>query len=371
MSGQVYRAVAEDSVDAVFIACGTATVFANRAMAALLGADRPEALVGGDASNWVPEAEREGFLKLIQGSQGGAPEPRVEGFRVCRPDGGVRYVEASVSPIDYLGRPASLFICRDVTERKASEERSAERERTKAQLVYTATHDLKNPLTSIKGYVEILQAQLGKGESLGPETVQMLGVVARSTDRLDALINDLLEILRVIDGRLLLVMAEHNVAEFLQQVSEEMAPTLGRRRQSLNVESEVESLVFGQHLLEVLRNLVDNSSKFSPEGSTIRLRVEKTGDAARFSVSDEGIGLSSEDMSKLFRLFPGIVKPGTYEGTGLGLAICKGIVELHGGEVWAESPGAGGGSTFHFTIPLNLQTSLKGAARGIGEKKGP
>jgi PAS domain S-box-containing protein len=360
MSGQVYRAVAEDSVDAMFIACDTATVFANRAMASLLGADGPEALVGGDASAWVVEAEREGFLRRVHGGQGGAPGPRVEELSLRRVDGGVRRVEASVSPIDYNGRPANLFICRDVTERKASEMRSAEKERMKAQLIYTATHDLKNPLTSIKGYVELLQAQLGR-ESHNPQIGQMLGVVARSTERLDALINDLLEVLRIIDGRIELTMAEHNVAEFLRQVAEETSPALSRRRQSLDVESEVGSLVFGQRLLQVLKNLVDNSSKFSPEGSIILLRVEKTGGAARFSVADEGIGLGPGDVPKLFKPFPGIVKPGSYDGTGLGLAICKGIVELHGGEIWAESPGAGRGSTFYFTIPLNLQTSLKPA----------
>ncbi len=361
MSGQVYRAVAEDSLDAMFIACGTATVFANWAMATLLGADGPEALVGGDASAWVVEADREGFARRVKDGQGGATGPKVEEFSLRRVNGGVRRVEASVSPIDYLGRPASLFICRDVTERKASEERSAEKERMKAQLVYTATHDLKNPLTSIKGYMELLQVQLGKGESRDPQIGQMLGAVARSAERLDALINDLLEVLRIVDGRMELTMAEHNVAAFLRQVAEEMAPVLDRRRQNLNAGSGVGSLVFGQHLLQVLKNLVDNSSKFSPEGSIILLRVEKVGDAARFSVADEGIGLSPEDMPKLFRPFPGIVKPGTYEGTGLGLAICKGIVELHSGKIWAESPGAGKGSTFYFTIPFNLPTSLKTA----------
>jgi PAS domain S-box-containing protein len=360
MSGQIHRTVVEDSVDAMFITCGTATVFANRAMAALLGADGPETLVGGDASAWVVEADREAFLRRVQGGQSDMPGARVEGLRFRRVDGGVRRVEASVSPIDYGGRPASLFICRDVTERKASEERSAEREKMKAQLVYTATHDLKNPLTSIKGYVELLQVQLGK-ETHGPQIGQMLGVVARSTERLDALINDLLDVLRIIDGRLELTMAEHNVAAFLRQVAEETALVLGRRRQNLNVESEVGSLVFGQRLLQVLKNLVDNSSKFSPEGSIILLRVEKTGGAARFSVADEGIGLSPKDVPKLFKPFPGIAKVGAYEGTGLGLAICKGIVELHGGEIWAESPGAGKGSTFYFTIPFNLPTSLKAA----------
>jgi signal transduction histidine kinase len=79
--------------------------------------------------------------------------------------------------------------------------------------------------------------------------------------------------------------------------------------------------------------------------------VERVDGAVRFSVADEGIGLSQEDISKLFRPFPKIKKLGSHRGTGLGLSICKGIVELHGGEMWAESPGTGQGSTFLFTIP--------------------
>ena len=227
------------------------------------------------------------------------------------------------------------------------------------RFIYMATHELKTPLTSIKGYMDLIQKHLETGQG-GPELnelMYMVGVVTRNTDRLDALLNDILEIQRLIEGRLEISMAEHDVAEFLQQVAEDLTTTLNKRSQCLQVESGVESLVFGrQRLAQVLQNLIQNSSKFSPDGSTIQLRVEKMNDAVMFSVTDEGVGLSPKDISKLFKPFPKIKKPGSYEGTGLGLSICNGIVELHGGEIWAESPGTGQGSTFFFTIPDDISS---------------
>ena len=244
--------------------------------------------------------------------------------------------------------------------RRKEELREAENELKKRnpewvnQFINTATHELRNPLTSMKGFLALIKTRLEKKqENLElDELRQMVDVVARNTERLEALINDTMEMYHLIEGTLVLYMAEHNVAEFLQYLDDDLAPTLNERSQHLMVESGVESLVFDKLcLVHVLRNLIHNSSKFSPDGSTIWLRVQKVDDAARFSVTDEGIGLSPEDIPKLFKPFPDIRKPGHYEGTGLGLSICKGIVELHGGEMWAESPSMGRGSTFNFIIP--------------------
>ncbi len=224
------------------------------------------------------------------------------------------------------------------------------------QFIYTATHELKNPLTSIKGYVHLIRTRLNKRQEDQDldELRKMVDVVAKNTERMEALVDDVLVMRRIIDGRLEVSMSRHNVAEFLNYVAEEMRPILDEKSQRLQVDSRVETLVFGsQHLAQVLQRLIHNSSKFSPKGSTIWLQVGKIDDAVRFSVTDEGIGLSHEDLSKLFKPFPKIEKPCSYQGTGLGLCICNGIVELHGGRMWAESPGRGGGSAFFFTIPDN------------------
>ena len=224
------------------------------------------------------------------------------------------------------------------------------------QFIYTSTHELKTPLTSIKGYVDLIRRNLSErqGTQELDELRHMFDVVARNTERLEELVDDILEMRRIIDGRLDISKSRSNVTDLLRQVAGEMRPILDARSQHLRVESSVESFVFGrQRIAEVLQNLIQNSSKFSPDGSTIWLRVERVDGAARFSVTDEGIGLSQEDVAKLFKPFPNIKKPGPHNGTGLGLSICNGIVELHGGEMWAESSGSGQGSTFFFTIPAD------------------
>ena len=224
------------------------------------------------------------------------------------------------------------------------------------QFIYMATHELKNPLTSIKGYVNLIQRHLKKRQDNQEldELRQMFDIVERNTERLEELINEILDMRRIIDGRLEISKSKNDVTEFLRQVAEEMRPILDRRSQHLQVGSNVEFLVFErQRISQVLQNLIQNASKFSPDGSTIQLKVERVDGAVRFSVTDEGIGLSQEDAAKLFKPFPKIQKPGHYDGTGLDLCICNGIVELHGGRMWVESPGTGLGSTFLFTIPDN------------------
>ena len=248
----------------------------------------------------------------------------------------------------------------EAEESRVRAQQSEEMEKMKTRFISTATHELRTPLTSIKGYLELIRSRMERlSEAEGfKEIGQMLVVVSRNADRLEELINDLLDVQRLTEGRIQLVPARYMMDEFLQQVNEELAPTLERRNQSLHITSSVDSLVFGKlRFIQVLQNLLLNASKFGPEGSTIRLSVEKLNGYARFSVRDEGIGLAPEDIPRLFSPFPSIDKPGLYEGTGLGLSICKGIVELHGGEIWAESPGPGKGSTFAFTIPYKADVS--------------
>ena len=104
-------------------------------------------------------------------------------------------------------------------------------------------------------------------------------------------------------------------------------------------------------LMQVIVNLLSNASKFSPEGAKIDIRMNFVDDMVQMDVIDPGVGLSGEDLDKLFTPFPGILIDNNVRGTGLGLSICKGIVELHGGNIWAQSEGLGQGATFSFRIP--------------------
>jgi len=237
-------------------------------------------------------------------------------------------------------------------QRKEYEAEQAKKlEGMKTRFISTATHEIRTPLTSIKGYTELIRAEL---DARNIDTSRRyFAVVERNVDRLVLLTNELLDTQRIEEGRLTLSITTFEAREILIDLIAEMTSLLTRRNQALEISKKLEGKVRGDRnrLMQVLINLVANASKFSPEGSQIRLSVERRGGDVLFSVRDTGVGLTKEDIPKLFKPFPGIHTEGNPEGTGLGLSICKGIVELHGGRIWAESEGRGKGSTFSFTTP--------------------
>jgi len=141
--------------------------------------------------------------------------------------------------------------------------------------------------------------------------------------------------------------------DLLRDFAQETTPGLTRRGQTLEVRDDLDAVinVDRDRMIQVLANLVNNASKFSPQGSTIHLRVEKRSGGALFTIRDHGVGLAEGDIPKLFKPFPGIHVGGNKEGSGLGLSICRGTVELHGSRIWGESEGPGKGSTLSFTVP--------------------
>lgn len=224
----------------------------------------------------------------------------------------------------------------------------------KSRFMRTATHELRTPLTSMKGYLE-----LARVENDPVKAGEFLEIAARNTERLEALTNDLLDQQRLEDGRLVINWERLDLLEVLDKSLEEVHNKVENRGQEVTVSSVVEDvLVVGDfmRLVQVFVNILDNASKYSPQDSVIRIRIEKKNAVVIISVIDEGIGLSDEDIDELFKPFPEIERPTvTEQSVGLGLSICKGIIDMHGGEIWAESPGPGEGSTFIFTIPRNQE----------------
>jgi len=219
----------------------------------------------------------------------------------------------------------------------------------KTRFMSTATHELRTPLSSIQGYTELVQDDL---DHLSESQRQYFTVIQRNVQRLTKLTDDLLDQQRLEEERLSLTFEPVNVSELVEIVSGEFLPILAVKHQTLRVNS-VDVVVDMDRLriMQVLVNLLSNASKFSPENCEVVVDVVETGDGVRFSVVDEGVGIREEDMGRLFTPFPGIRVEGVKDSTGLGLSICKGIVKLHGGRIWAESPGLGAGSSFSFTLP--------------------
>jgi signal transduction histidine kinase len=262
-----------------------------------------------------------------------------------RKDGTVIPIELSSRIIKFKGRSVILSIARDISDRKKMTE-------IREQFLSHVTHELRTPLVSIKGYLDL--AVSGALGAVPKEIESGLQIVKRNADRLLSLTNDLLDFRRLEAGKFQLNKAPLNLQDIIKDCVEEIQPSINQRKQNLNLEvAERPLLVQGDavRLSQVLVNLLSNANKFAPEGGTITLRSTEEEDVIQVQVSDKGIGINMEDLGRVFEPFAAIEKPTYVKGTGLGLSITKGLVEVHGGRIWAESEGEGKGATFSFTIP--------------------
>lgn len=268
--------------------------------------------------------------------------------------------ESVSSAIERLRRMDELeeLVSERTEELREAYEELKELDRMKDQFISMATHELRTPLVSIKGYVDYIQS--GSAGEVPNRIEELLDIVQRNTRRLESLTDDLLDQQRIESGRLEINPETIQLKNVLDDILEELEPYIKESNLDLVLEvpEDLSELYADQiRIGQVLLNLIHNAAKFSPEGSEIKVEVEETDGDIKVSVEDEGIGLTPEDMRELFKPFPKIEQPDFYGGTGLGLSICKGIVELHGGEIWAESEGRGEGSIFTFTIPKTAHES--------------
>lgn len=243
---------------------------------------------------------------------------------------------------------ARLTALRLETE-KVRADQAVEMERIKTRFVSTATHELRTPLTSIKGYLE-----LALSEEIPEKVREYLQVADRSTDRLEALTAELLDQQRIEEGRLSLNKERVDLNQLVSWVLEEVSGTVEKKDQNINIDFNEPIIITADELRlgQVLVNLLDNASKYSPENTEITLQIERTYETIIFTITDNGIGIKEDDIEKLFTPFPDIERPVVSEkSVGLGLSICRGIIELHGGNIWATSGGTNKGTTFHFSIP--------------------
>jgi PAS domain S-box-containing protein len=240
---------------------------------------------------------------------------------------------------------------RDITERKRAEEAKT-RSQIIDRFISTITHELRTPLVSIDGYLDYINT--GKLGPVPKKINESLQVVRQESNRLLSLTNDLLDIRRLEFGTFQLNLEILNYREVLDHCVQEIQPFIREKKQLLKLDvNEEQILVNGDRirLCQSLMNLLSNSTKFTPEKGEIILHVEEDADTVKTQVSDTGIGIREEDLEKVFETFTAIEKPTYIKGTGLGLSVTKGLVESHGGKIWAESEGEGKGATFSFTIP--------------------
>lgn len=232
-------------------------------------------------------------------------------------------------------------------------------ERLRAEFLAMVSHELRSPLTSIKGSTATL---LESGADLDPAEVhQFHKLISEQADSMRKLIGELLDVARIESGSLSVNLEPANVASLVDEARNRFLSGGGRDRLHINIASELPPVMADKRrVVQVLNNLLVNAAKYSPESSVIEVAAARDGIHIAFSVSDEGQGIAQEQLPHLFRKYAqtqGDVRRRDLDASGLGLAICRGIVEALGGRIWAESDGTGLGSRFTFTVPVIEQSA--------------
>jgi signal transduction histidine kinase len=233
----------------------------------------------------------------------------------------------------------------------------------KSDFVSFVAHELKNPMTSIKGYTELLAG--GAVGQINEMQTNFLTTIKSNVERMSTLVSDLNDNAKIEAGRLRLEYKATSAPDLVDEVSRSLKRQIEDKKQTLEIilPAKISNMWADRiRVGQVLTNLVSNAYKYTPEGGVIQLGVEEVANqwdeqgAARVVhlwVKDNGIGLTPEDQQKMFQKFFRSDDPKAREapGTGLGLNITKGLVEMQGGKIWFESEYRKG-TNFHFTVPV-------------------
>jgi signal transduction histidine kinase len=246
-----------------------------------------------------------------------------------------------------LGETAGrLIVLQDVT-------RERELQRMRTDLTHMMVHDLRNPLNVVSSGLEIARAGLRDADQ--PKVKEILQIAGQSTERMLALVDDILHISRLEDGRLPLDWQTTSLGALLQEAIEAQRPLAEAKdlRLVARVQEELPPAYGDPWLLaRVVHNLVDNAIKFAPPGGLVIADVCLEGKEFIVRVRDNGPGISPHMRERLFEKF--VSSDGPLRGTGLGLAFCRLAVEAHGGQIY-EASRDGQGAIFEFTLPLAME----------------
>ncbi len=331
---------------------------------------------------WEGE-ETESAYQAVETARNGKTA-RFEGF--CKTaKGTLKYWDVSVAPIfDAKGSPIRLLsTSRDITDRREGEkerERLLENEKTarrdaeianrlRDEFLATVSHELRAPLNSILGWGRLLQ----KGQLDEPTTEKAIATIVRNAESQNRLIEDLLDVSRIISGKLRLEVMTIKPINIVESALETVRPAAEAKGIKIQISGETDvSHISGDpnRLQQVVWNLLSNAIKFTPQDGEVKLEIERRDDFVEIRVKDSGIGLKEDFLPYVFDRFrqadaSSIRKFG---GLGLGLAIVRHITEMHGGTVHAESAGENQGSTFIVRLPLIAQSDEDGAASDAKNK---
>jgi PAS domain S-box-containing protein len=388
-----YRRLAEGATDLIFtVDVKGRFTYLNPRVEEMLG-HRAEELLGRPSITTVVPKDQDLVRGIFARALQGESAFDVYEIDAVKKDGSTIPMEVGASSIyDAEGRVIGRQgIARDLTERRRLEEEVRERKRLegvnrfKSQFLANMSHELRTPMNAVLGFSEILRdRQYGP---LNEKQARFVNNILVGGRHLLALIEDILDLAKIEAGKMRLDLAPLDLRDALAEVCDVMQLQADAKQQSIQtqVAPDVGACVADRERVhQILLNLLSNAIKFTPDagqitvsarrvpGSEFRVpRVKastegpqpgtwnlepgtpKSPDFVEISVADTGIGISPDDLQRLFQEFEQLEPSYTkrYQGSGLGLALCQRLVELHGGRIWASSEGEGRGSTFTFTIP--------------------
>jgi protein-histidine pros-kinase len=354
---QKFRGLLESAPDAMVIVGRDGRIaLVNSQLERLFGYTREE-LLGQSVDRLVPERYR-GHHERHRSGFFSQPRARAMGAGLQlhgqRRDGSEFPVEISLSPLE---TEEGLFVSgaiRDATERRRFEQTLQDASRLKSEFLATMSHELRTPLNGIIGFSEFLIDE--KAGALNARQKEYLTDVLASGRHLLRLINDVLDLSKIEAGRMDIVPESFDLAPAVDEVCGVVSPIALSKSISLvrHVGEEVAQVMLDRHrFVQILYNLLSNAIKFTDKGGEVSVRLERKGDMLRLQVRDTGIGISPENLQKLFLEFQQL-DSGTgrrHDGTGLGLVLTKRLAELHHGSVCVESE-VGKGSVFTVQLPL-------------------
>ena len=370
-----------DSAHTAFIAInskGSITEWNPRAEK-IFGWSRHEAVGNMVAELIIPsefrEAHGEGLAHFLETGEEAVLNKMLE-LRARHRNGNEFPVELSISPLNIGGEFFFNAFLQDITERKRAEEElrrsrdAAEAaNQAKSEFLANMSHEIRTPLHGILSF-----ARFGTDKALTAEPQKLLDYFEKidiSGQRLLVLLSDILDLAKMESGSLQYEFKPANLHAVLRSVQNEFDSLLTDRNISNDYaepDSELRLTLDENRIAQVMRNLLSNAAKFSPDGGTIRIDVNEDDEGVRVSIRDHGIGVPADELETVFDKFVQSSKTRTGAGgTGLGLSICREIVEAHQGRIWCENHPEGG-AVFHVVLPRTMQGGSweeRGKPRGV------
>ncbi|MFC3458770.1 MULTISPECIES: hybrid sensor histidine kinase/response regulator [Massilia] len=304
-----------------------------------------------------------------------ATEPHYEDeFRVVLADGATRWVRDRLFAVrNARGEVYRVArVTSDISARKEMEALLRAADANKNQFLATLAHELRNPLSPIRNAAALLGVT---GTNAAERQNRAREVILRQVDHLAHLVDDLLDVARISEGKIVLRREEVNLGAVIAQAIETAGPLIAAREHHLEIsQPERRVWVAGDpvRLAQSMGNLLHNAAKFTPKGGRIRLAVTLDGETVRIAVIDNGIGIAEDNLPRIFGMFAQAAVPPDRapEGLGIGLSLVSRLLEMHGGQLRAESPGIGMGSTFTVELPVLRVTGPEEAAAAPAENTG-